>query len=121
MQNHLCTLSIAFSTVVFPGLLKIANIIHVLKKGDRQDYNNYHPISLISNLSKLIEKLAKRIYNFLEKFSLLFEKQYDFHVKMSTNHTLIDTINKIQEACNKGSFACGVFLDFKKNFSYCQL
>ena len=121
MQNHLCTLSIAFSTVVFPGLLKIANIIHVLKKGDRQDYNNYRPISLISNLSKLIEKLAKRIYNFLEKFSLLFEKQYDFRVKMSTNHTLIDTTNKIQEACNKGSFACGVFLDFKKNFSYCQL
>ena len=35
---------------------------------------------------------------------------------MSTNHALIDISNKIQEACNKGSFACGVFLYFKKAF-----
>ena len=85
-------------------LLKIANIIPDFKKGDKEDYNNYRPISLISNLSKLIEKLAhKRLYNFLQKFSLLFEKQSDFRVKMPTNHTLIDITNKIQEACNKGS------------------
>ena len=30
--------------------------------------------------------------------------------------SLIYITNKIQEACNKGSFACGVFLDFKKAF-----
>ena len=34
---------------------------------------------------------------------------------MSNNQTLIDITNKIQEAwCDKGSFACSVFLDFKK-------
>ena len=33
---------------------------------------------------------------------------------MSTNHAPIDITNKIQQACNKISFACGVFLDFKK-------
>ena len=110
-------INFSFSTGVFPDLLKIANIIPVLKKGDEQDYNNYRPISLISNLSKLIENLAhKRLYNFLEKYSLLFEKQYGFRVKMFTNHALIDITNKIQEACDKGSFDCGVFLDFKKAF-----
>ena len=112
---HLINLS--FSTGVFPDLLKIANIKPVLKKGDRQDYNNYRPISLISDLSKLNEKLAhERLYNFLEKYSLLFEKQYGFRAKMSTNQALIDITNKIQETCDKGSFACGVFLDFKKAF-----
>ena len=110
-------INLSFSTGVFPDLLKIANIILVLKQGDRQDYNNCRPIYLISNLSKLIEKLAhKRLNNFLEKYSLLFEKQYGLRVKMSTNHALIDITNKIQEACDKGSFDCGVFLDFKKAF-----
>ena len=33
---------------------------------------------------------------------------------MSTNHALTDITNKIQEACDKGSFTCGVFVDFKK-------
>ena len=32
---------------------------------------------------------------------------------MSTNHALID-INKIQEACDKGRFACGVFVNLRK-------
>ena len=34
---------------------------------------------------------------------------------MSTNHALIDITNKIQ-ACGKGSFVCGVIVDFKKAF-----
>ena len=37
-------------------------------------------------------------------------------MKISTNEALIDIASKIQEAYDKGSFACGVFLDFKKAF-----
>ena len=35
---------------------------------------------------------------------------------MSTNHAFIDVANKIWETCDKGSFACGAFVDFKKAF-----
>ena len=35
---------------------------------------------------------------------------------MSTNHGLTDITDKIQKACNKGSFVCGVFVDVKKTF-----
>ena len=37
-------------------------------------------------------------------------------MKISTNEALIDIASKIQEAYDKGSFACGVFLDLKKTF-----
>ena len=59
-------------------------------------------IFLIPNIGKLIEKIVhKRLYSFLEKNCLLFEQQYGFRNKLSTNHALIDTTNRIQEAFDK--------------------
>ena len=64
-----------------------------------------------------MEKIVhSRLYSFLEKNSLLFERQYGFCNKLSTNHALIDITSKIQTACDKDIFACGVYLDFKKAF-----
>ena len=86
-----------------------SQIIPVFKKGDNLDYNNYRPISLISNIGKLIQKIVhKRLYSFLEKNSLLLKQQYGFRNKLSTNHALIDITNRIQEACDNGQYVCGI-------------
>ena len=50
-------INFSFSEGTFPNLLKFANVIPVFKNGDNLDYNNYRPISLISNIGKLIEKI----------------------------------------------------------------
>ena len=111
-------INFSFSEGTFPNLLKFANVIPVFKKGDNLDYNNCRPISLISNIWKLIEKIVhKRLYSFLEKNSLLFKQQYGFRNKLSTNHALIDITNRIQEACDNGQYACGIYVDFKKAFN----
>ena len=66
-------INFSFSEGTFPDLLKFASVIPVFNKGDNLDYNNYRPISLISNNGKLIEKIVhKRLYSFLEKNYLLF-------------------------------------------------
>ena len=73
-------------------------------------------ISLISNIGKLIEKTVHtKLYTFLEK-NLLFKQQYGFRNKLATNHALIDTTNRIQEACDNGQYACGIYVDFTKAF-----
>ena len=105
-------INFSFSEGTFPALLKFANVIPVFKKGDNLDYNNYRPISLISNIGKLIENI---VY-FLEKNYLLFEQQYGFRNKPSTNRALIDITNRIQEACDNGQYACRIYVDFKKAF-----
>ena len=52
---------------VFPYKLKIAKLIRVFKAGDFQYFTNYHPISLLSNFSKLFERVMhNRITNFLD-------------------------------------------------------
>ena len=110
-------INLSFSNGIFPDLLKTSNVIPIFKRGENQDYNNYQPISLISNLSKLMEKIVHpRLYSFLEKNSLLFERQYGFRNKLSTNHALIDITSKIQTACDKGISACSAYVDFKKAF-----
>ena len=85
-------------------------------KGDNLDYN-YRPISLISNIGKLIEKIVhKRLYSFLEKNSLLFKQQYGFRNKLSANHALIDITKRMQEACDNGQYAFGIYVNIKKVF-----
>ena len=106
-------INFSFSEDIFPDLLTFANVIPVFKKGDNLNYNNYRPTSLISNIGKLVEKIEdKSLYNFFEKNSLLFRKQYGFRDKLSTNHALTDITNKIQEACGNGQYACGIYIDF---------
>ena len=106
-SNHLQTPNLpnnffCFSNGIFSDLLKTSNVILIFKRGENQDYNYYQPISLIFNLSKLMEKIVHpRLYSFLKKSSLLFEQQYGFCNKLSTNHTLIDITSKIQTACEQ--------------------
>ena len=49
-------INFSFSEGIFPDLLKFTSVIPVFKKGDNLDYDNYRPISLLSNIGKLIEK-----------------------------------------------------------------
>ena len=110
-------INLLFSEGTFPNLLKFANIIPLFKKGDNLDYNNYRPISIISNIGKLIEKIVhKRLYSFLEKKYLLFKQQYGFRSKLSTSHALIDITNRTHEACDNSQHACGIYVDFKNDF-----
>ena len=46
-------INLSFNQGIFPNLLKIANIIPIHKKGDGLDCNNYIPIYLLSNTSKI--------------------------------------------------------------------
>ena len=50
--------NVSFSTVQFALVLKIAKVIPVHKKQSRVDYTNYRPISLLSNIEKIIEKVV---------------------------------------------------------------
>ena len=44
---------------VFPKKVKTAKVISVFKKDDNQDCNNYKPISLLPNISKIFENSSR--------------------------------------------------------------
>ena len=118
LSDPLCKLiNLSFSNGTFPDLYKIAQIIPVHKKNDKLNCNNFRPISLLSNIGKIIEKLVHiRTYSFLEQNKCLYKHQFGFRCNHSTNHALINVTEGIRAALDANQYTCGVFLDFQKAF-----
>jgi len=55
--------NVSFQTGTFPDMMKTAKVKPLYKKKNRQDIQNYRPISILSVFSKLLEKL---MYNRLK-------------------------------------------------------
>ena len=102
---------------IYPKKLKIAKIIPIYKDGVDTDPNNYRPISLLSIFNKIFEILMNsRLKNFLKLRNFFSDSQYGFREQYSTQHALLDIINKIQSNMDNKLFSCGIFIDLKKAF-----
>ena len=67
-----------FSSGQYPNLLKMAKTIPIFKKDSRLLVCNYRPISLLSNVNKILEKLMfNRVYAFLEKYKCIYKLQFN--------------------------------------------
>ena len=75
--SHIINLSI--SSGIVPKEMKIARVVPIFKSGDRDHFSNYRPVSVLPIFSKLLERVVyNRIYNFINKFNILFDNQYGF-------------------------------------------
>ncbi|GFY56704.1 probable RNA-directed DNA polymerase from transposon X-element [Trichonephila inaurata madagascariensis] len=88
----------------FPKAWKHA-IITVLPKPGKDDKLaiNYRPISLLSTMGKIFEKIVlKRIQKFTQDNSIIPNFQHGFQEKTSTSHQLLRISNNIITGFNKG-------------------
>ena len=107
----------SFKIGIFPEFLKISTIIPIYKKDSKLKVANYRPISLLSNINKILEKLMfQRLYTFLEKNKCIYDLQFGFRQNHSTNHALLSMTQEIKDTIEKGNLAIGVFVDFQKAF-----
>ena len=87
-----------------------------IKKGDPLDCTNYRPISLLSYLRKLIEKLINSRFNiFIENDKCFYKNRFGFRKKHSANHALTTITEKIWNALGN-NMPVEFFLDFQKRF-----
>jgi hypothetical protein len=83
--------------------------------------DNYRPISLLSSISKILEKIvAEKLVHHLNSNNLLYQHQYGFLAKKSTEQNLMQILNFVTEALNENMFCIGVFLDLRKAFDVCS-
>ena len=102
---------------VFPSVCKTVEMVPVFKKDSKLDYRNYCPISLLSNIDKILEKLMyKRLYTFLKNNSIIYKLQFGFRQQYSTSHALINITENIRKALDDRNIGCGVFVHLQKAF-----
>ena len=107
----------SFNEGCFPTSLKIAKVVPIHKGGSKLDVKNYRPISLLCTFSKIYEKLMhRRVLDFLERHSTLFEGQYGFRPGRSCEHALLDATNTIRHNLSKKEVSLLLLLDFSKAF-----
>jgi len=80
-------------------------------------FSNYRPISLLSQFSKILEKLFEiRLDSFIKKHKLLNDHQYGFQANRSTEMAVIELVEKITSAIEDKNYSVGIFKDLKKAF-----
>ena len=101
----------------FPQKLKNAKVVPIPKTKDRNDVNNYRPISLVSVLCKPLERhIHKHLTNYLESHSLIHPLQSGFRSKHSCHTAVARMTDTWLTAIDKGNITGTVFLDLKKAY-----
>ena len=107
----------SLETGVFPDDWKFAKVTPLFKQGERNDINNYRPISVISVIAKVFERIIyDQLYSFLSVNHIISERQSGFRSLHSTLTALIEATDSWAYNIDRGNFNAVVFLDLKKAF-----
>ena len=102
----------------FPDCWKVSSVVPVFKNvGERSTAKNYRPFSLLSVVSKVLEKLVNnRIVDHLEKCGLFSDFQSDFRSSRSTADLRTVVSDRIARTINRSGAIRAVALDISKAF-----
>ena len=96
---------------VFPDIWKLGNLVPLFKKGDKSLAANYRPVSLLSNIGKIQERIVfKHIYNHFSSNNLLFKYQSGFRPGHSITFQLIDIFHHICQSYDEKTILLHGFL-----------
>ena len=98
----------------FPNNLKIGKVCKVYKgKVSKSDPDNYRPITVLSVIARLFEKLIHgQLFPYFNDY--LYKNQSGFRPKYSTQTALLNTSNQWLLNIDKGDYNIQAFLDLRK-------
>ena len=100
----------------FPSVFKFADVTPIFKKGSKNLNDNYRPIRILKNLSKVLENIMyKQMATFMDKYFSNF--QCGFRKSYSTQQCLIALIEKRKSAVDSGKSFGALLTDLPKAFN----
>ena len=99
----------------FPAALKLTHITPAFKNGSKNSKENYRPISILPNVSKIYERcMYKQMSDYLEIFFSKF--QCGFRQGISAQHCLLAMIEKWKKCVDQGKTFGALLIDLSKAF-----
>lgn len=102
---------------IWPRCFGIGVVRPIFKSGDALDVNNYRPITLISNIAKIAEKVINlRVTDFLNKHNIMSDSQYGFRKARSSQDAICCLTDNIYKALDGSVPTLCIFVDLAKAF-----
>jgi hypothetical protein len=96
----------------------LAKVSPIFKDGIKTECGNYRPISVISIIAKLFEKLVcNQLKTYMVNNNIITKNQSGFREHHSTETALLDLANDWLHNMDNGLLNGVLFLDFKKTQS----
>ena len=114
----LCIVNASLTRGIFPEVWKTAEVVPILKpKGDVNDPSSHRPISLLSHLSKIVEKIAcDQLSRYLSDHNILYADQYAYRSCHSTEDAVLDAVEWINQNSERGEVSSITAADLSKAF-----
>ena len=107
----------SINTGILPGDWRRANVTPVFKKGSKISPENYRPISLTSQVVKVLEGLVRsKMMSFLDENDIITNCQHGFIKKKSCFTNLLTTLEDWTSAVDQDYGVDVAYLDFSKAF-----
>lgn len=105
----------------YPQKMKEALVKPLYKKGNKASFENYRPVSLLSNINKIFERIIfDKFIQFFEKNQILVKQQYGFRKGKSTINAIYQTLTNIIKSLNQNQVTATLCLDLSKAFDRVQ-
>ena len=120
ISSHLASLfNDSLITGIYPQCLKVAKCIPIYKGTplDPSDPINYRPISILTGINKVFERiLHNQISQYIERNNLLPKFQYGYRKQHNTSQAILEYTEHITRATANKLITISLFMDLSKAF-----
>ena len=97
--------------------MKYAKIKPLFKKNKKTEAENYRPVSVLSNISKILERAVhSQLDQYLNENKMLYSHQSGFRKGHSTDTCLINLMDYVHKSISEGEYVGMALLDLQKAF-----
>ena len=105
-------------TCQFPESWRLGTVVPIYKQaGDPSIASNFRPITLLSHLSKIVEKVVfNQLATYISERNILYERQYAYRHCYSTENAVLDAVDWICQNIDSGYVSTIITADLSKAF-----